>query len=286
MFLATIAFTGMHAAIRGMSANLHPFEIAFFRNLFGLFVVAPWFVRFGLQPLRTRRLGLHGVRALLNVVAMLSFFYALSLIPLAEATALGFSAPLFATLLAIPLLGEVVGWRRWSAILVGFAGTLVVTRPGMQALDLGHILMIGSTAVWGFALIVIKMLGRTESAVTITSYMLLLMVPLSFVPAALVWQWPTAGQFGWLVAIGIMGTVAQLLMTQALKEGDTNTVMPLDFFKLIWAGALGYLLFSEVPDLFTWLGGAMIFASVIYITLRERALARRRVVLPHTKPPS
>lgn len=276
MFLATIVFASMHATIRSMTESLHPFQIAFFRNLFGLLVVAPWFVRYGLQPLRTRRLGLHGVRALLNVVAMLSFFYALSIVPLAEVTALGFSAPLFATVLAIPILGEVVGWRRWGAILFGFAGALVITRPGVQALDLGHSLMLFATAVWGVALIIIKLLGRTESAVTITSYMLILMVPMSFIPAVMVWQWPTGDQLFWLASIGILGTLGQLMMTQSLKEGDTNVVMPLDFFKLVWAAAFGYVLFHEIPDVYTWVGGIMIFASAIYIAMRERKASRLR----------
>jgi len=272
MFVATMFFSAMHAAIRYYSAELHPFELAFFRNLFGLIVVLPWFIRHGLAPLRTQRLPLHGLRALLNLVGMLTFFYALSLIPLSRAAALSFSAPLFATVLAVLFLGEVVRARRWTAILFGFAGTMVVLRPGLESIGSGEIMMLMSSAVWACALMVIKSLTRTESTITITSYMLLLMVPLSAIPAALVWEWPRWDQLIWLAGIGMSGTIGQLLMTQALKEGETNVVMPLDFFKLIWAVLLGYLLLGEVPDMFTWIGGAMIFLGGTYIAYRESKL--------------
>ena len=168
---------------------------------------------------------MHGLRALFNVFGMLTFFYALSLIPLSRAAALSFSAPLFATVLAVLILGEVVRARRWTAILFGFAGTMVVLRPGFESIGAGEIMMLMSSAVWACALMVIKSLTRTESSITITSYMLLLMVPLSAIPAAFVWEWPRWDQLIWLAGIGLAGTIGQLLMTQALKEGETNVVI-------------------------------------------------------------
>ena len=142
MLLGTVCYSLLHALIRYMSAELHPFELAFFRNLFGLLVLLPWFIRYGLALLKTNRLGLHSLRASLNVVAVLSYFYALSIVPLADATALSFTAPIFATLLAIVFLGEVVRTRRWTAILFGFAGTLVVLRPGFETVNLGQMLVV------------------------------------------------------------------------------------------------------------------------------------------------
>ncbi len=282
MSAATVGFAIMHAAIRHMSSAMHPFEIAFFRNFFGLIVIAPWYVRYGLAPLRTKKFPLHALRAGFNVVAMLTFFYALSITPLAKVTALGFTAPIFATILAIFILGEVVRLRRLSAIAIGFIGTLIIVRPGIEAIGLGSVLMLISTAIWACALIVIKILARTESSVTIASYMLLMMIPLSLVPAVFVWRWPTPIEFGWLVAIGIIGTMAQLSMTQALKEADTTVVLPFDFLKLIWASILGFLAFGETPSVYTWIGGAVIFASTTYISYREAVIARasRRDVGP------
>lgn len=274
MFVATICFSSMHAMIRHLSGELHPFELAFFRNLFGLFVVAPWFIRYGWAPLRTQRLPLHMFRAALNVVAMLSFFYALSLVPLSEAAALSFAAPVFATVLAIFILGERIGIRRWAAIIFGFGGTFVIIRPGFETVNFGSLLMLLSAAVWSCTLMVIKILGRTESSVTIATYTLIQMVPLSLIPAWFVWQWPSWEMLGYMLIMGLVGTIGQLLMTQALKEGETNAVLPLDFFKLIWAMLIGYFLFAEIPDAFTWIGGIMIFASATYIAYRENKLRK------------
>lgn len=270
MFVSTFFFAAMHASIRHLSATIHPFEIAFFRSLFALAVVAPWFYREGLALLHTRRPGLHALRAVFNVFAMLSFFYALSITPLSEVTALGFTAPIFTTLLAALILGEVVRLRRWSAIMVGFVGTLVILRPGFAEVGLGQLLVLFSSLVWACALLVIKTLGRTDSSATIIAYMALFMMPLTLVPASFVWQWPDGNELFWLVLVGLLGGTGQLCMTEALRSADTAVVMPIDFCKLLWIAVIAYLAFGEVPDRYTWLGGAIIFASSVYIAYRER----------------
>ena len=274
MLLSTLAFSIMHALIRYISADLHTFQIALLRNFFGVLVILPWFLRYGLAPLRTQRLGMHGLRAVINVCAMFAFFGALALAPIAEVTALGFSAPIFAALLSILILREVVRLRRWSAIVIGFLGTLVILRPGFETIDLGSALTLLSAFLWGLTLIVIRVLGRTEASITTTSYMVILMSLLSLVPAIFVWRWPSAELWGLLVAIGVLGTLGQFAVAQSLKEAETGAVMPFDFFKLIWAALLGYLLFAEVPGPFIWLGGAIIFAASTYIAYRENQVAR------------
>ena len=273
MFVSTFFFAAMHASIRHVSATIHPFEIAFFRSLFALIVVLPWFLRDGFAPLRTRRIGLHGLRAVFNVCAMLSFFYALTIAPLSQVTALGFTAPIFATLLAALVLGEVVRLRRWTAIGVGFLGVVVILRPGLDVIGVGQLLTLFSSLVWACALLVIKTLSRTDASVTIISYMALLMIPLTALPAAFVWHWPDGGELAWLVLIGLLGGTGQFCMTEALRLADTAVVMPIDFCKLIWVALLAYLAFGEVPDRFTWLGGTLVFASVLYIAYRGRRLA-------------
>jgi drug/metabolite transporter (DMT)-like permease len=214
MLGSTLLFAAMHASIRHLSGDLHPFEIAFFRNLFGLLPLLPWILRWGLALLRTDRLSLHLVRTAFNLVAMLSFFYALSITPLSEVTALGFTAPIFTTVLAVLVLREVVGIRRWSAIALGFIGTLIILRPGFHELGTGQLLTLLSSLAWACALMTIKTLSRTESSITITAYMGLLMIPASLVPAAFVWQWPAGAAWGWLVAIGLLGGAGQLGMTE------------------------------------------------------------------------
>jgi drug/metabolite transporter (DMT)-like permease len=236
MVLSTLGFSTMHVLIRHLSDALPPIQIAFFRNFFGLVVFLPWFLRYGLAPLRTKQLKLH----------------------------------------ALLVLGEVFRLRRWTASLCGFLGTLVILRPGFEAVDLGSLLTLFSALLWGCTLIVIKVLARTDSAITITSYMNILLTLLSLVPALLVWRTPAGAQWFWLLAIGVLGTLAQVAITQSLKEADTGVVMPFDFFKLIWVAIMGYLFFAEVPGLFVWLGGAIVFASATYIAIRESRLARER----------
>jgi drug/metabolite transporter (DMT)-like permease len=246
--------------------------------VFGFAALAPVFVRQRWAPLRTRNLKLFALRGVLNSAAMLMFFYSLSITPLATVAALGFTAPLFATLLAMLVLGEVVRLRRWTAILVGFAGTLIILRPGVIEVGLGPLLVIGSSVVWSVALMVIKVLTRTESSVTITAYASIFLTPVCLAAALPYWTWPGLEQLGWLAVIGVLGTVAQTAMNQSFKYADASAVLPMDFSKLIWAAAIGFALFGEIPDLWTWLGGALIFASATYIGIRESRMRKRAAV--------
>lgn len=273
MATAAACYAIMHGTVRYLSSELHPFEITFFRNLFGFIVLLPWFAVRGLQPLRTRRIGLHLLRASSNVVAMLMFFMALSMTPLVLVQALGFTAPLFTTVLAIFILGERVRLRRWTALMAGFIGALIIIRPGFQPIEVGALLTVGSAAVWGFTLITIKILSRTDSAVTITAYMVLLMSPLSLIPALFYWTWPEPTAWFWLVVCGVTGTVAQLLMTQSFRVAEATVVLPFDFTKIVWGALIGYLAFGEAVDVWTFAGAAVIFSGVTYITYRERNLA-------------
>ena len=274
MAAAAACYAILHGSVRYISSEIHPFEITFFRNLFGFIVLLPWFVIHGLRPLRTRRIGLHLLRASSNVVAMLMFFMALSMTPLAQVQALGFTAPLFTTVLAIFILGERVRLRRWTALIAGFIGALIIVRPGLQPIDTGSVLTIVSAAIWGFTLITIKVLSRTDSAVTITAYMVILMSPLSLLPALYYWTWPEPAMWVWLVVCGVSGTVAQLLMAQSFRVAEATVVLPFDFTKIVWGALIGYLAFGEVVDIWTWVGAAVIFSGITYITYRERKLAK------------
>ncbi len=278
MVLGTMMFAAMHTAIRYTTQHVPAAEVAFFRNLFGLVVIGPLLVRHGLGVFYTRRLRLHLLRSLLNVFSMLAFFTGLSLTPIARATALSFTAPLFTALLSAVLLGEVFRWRRWTAIICGFLGTLVILRPGLEALDLGALLIVGSSLLWGLAIIDIKILGRTESTLTITAYVTVLMIPLTLAPAIAVWQAPPSGMWIWLVFIGVIGTLGQLVVTDALKLADMTVLMPLDFLKLLWATLFGIILFSEVPDFLTWVGAAIVFGSSFYIAWRESKVRKEKAM--------
>lgn len=274
---ATVGFASMHAVIRIAASEQHPFEIAFFRNLFGLVVLLPFLMRHGFGALRTRRLPLHAARGAVHVSAMLMFFSAVPITPLGTVAALSFTAPLFVTVGAVLVLGEVVRIRRIAALVAGFAGALVIIRPGVAALDPGSLLVLGSSAVWAGAMILIKLLSRTESSLTITAYMAVFLTPLSSIAAAFVWRWPSPEELGWFALMGTLGTAAHLCLAQAFREADAAVVLPIDFLRLIWASVFGYLLFGEVPVLFVWIGGTIIFASTLYLAYREAKVARADV---------
>lgn len=272
MVLSTLGFSVMHAMIQHLgSQGLHGFEIAFFRNLFGFFALLPILMRHGLTPFKTTRLPLHGVRAVVNSVAMLLFFYGITTgIALGMVQALTFTAPLFVSVLAVMFLGERFRAHRTAALVVGFAGTLVILRPGIAEIHPGAIYILCSAMIWGIAMIIIKRLTATDSAVTVALYMVLFMGPISGIAAAFVWTWPTPEQWPWLVAIGIVGTVAQLSFTQAFRMADATAVLPFDFAKLIFSAALGYVFFAQILDVWVWVGGVLIFFGGFYIAWRER----------------
>ena len=280
MFAATICFTSMQTGIRIVAADasnpLHPLELVFFRNLFGVVALLPVLLKSGVVVLRTQRFGLHIVRAIIQSVGMMSFFVGLTLIPFAEVTALSFSAPLFATVLAVVIMGERVRLRRITALILGFVGVLVVLRPGVEAISVGALFVLGSSFVWAVAMTIIKTLSRTESAVGITLYAGLLMAPITLIPALFVWTTPSLTQLVWLLGVGIAGTLGHVAFAQAFKLAEMSAVLPLDFLRLVWASTFGYALFSETPLLTSWLGGALIFTSASYIAFREAQLNRHK----------
>lgn len=277
MVLSGLFAIAMNSAIRHVSAELHPFEIAFFRNIFGFGMLLPLLARYGgLRALRTRRLGLHAARGAFNAVGMLAFFLALTLAPLAEVAALNFTSPLFAALLAMLVLREKVGRRRQTGLLFGFLGALVILRPGMEVVSQGALVALLAAAAWACSMIIIKMLTRTETSLAITAYAALFIAAFSLPPALFFWQWPSPEAFAWLLLIGLLGSITQLCLAQAFTEADTTVVLPFDFLKLVWASLFGWLFFAEVTDLMTWVGGTVIFASATYVAIRERQAALAR----------
>ncbi|WP_339714058.1 DMT family transporter [uncultured Sneathiella sp.] len=269
MIVYTLAMSGMHGSVRHVSENLHPFEIAFFRLIFGLLAILPFFFRHGYGILGTSRLPMHILRGVINAGCMMGFFYALAIGPLARVTALGFSATLFTIVLAVFFFGEKVGLKRWTAIFIGFAGMLVIVRPGFADVGIESIITLAAAFGWAVCMIIIKDLGKTESAATITTYMSLTMAPIVLVPALFVWTAPTLYDYVWLVIIGLLGGLGQFAMANALKFGEAQVVLPVEFSRLIWISIIAYFAFGEVPGIYVWIGGGMIVAATTYNTLRE-----------------
>ncbi len=277
---STLCFSVMHACVRhlGTVEDVHPFVTAFWRCLIGGGMLMLWALG-RRRPVPGRRaVAMIATRSLFNTIAMLCFFAALSLTELTTITALGFTAPLFATLGAWLFLGERLRMRRMGALAIGFIGVVVVLQPELAGDPLGPMLALGSSLMWVVAMLVIKRLTDTIDSISIAAYSGLMMAAMILPPTLFVWQWPNLEQWGWLVAVAVVASGAQVTLTEAFRRAEASAVMPFDFLKLIWASLLGYLWLAEVPSLAAWVGGAAIFASSVYIAHRERqadALLRR-----------
>lgn len=269
MLLSTVVLSAMHGLVRHLSAELHPFVIAFYRNLFGFVAILPLLWRSGFGVLRTPNPGLHVLRALVGVVAMLTWFYSLSRVPIANATALSFSTTLFATLAAWLFLGERLRLRRWLAIVVGFLGVVVVIRPDPGSFDAQALWVLVAAIAWGSSITVVKLLTRTESSTSIVAWMGISLTVLSFFPALMVWSWPDARALLELGLIGVLATTGHLLMTQAIRGADVAVVTSVDFTRLIWTSIIGSVFFAEMLDRWTLVGATIIFAAGWYIVFRE-----------------
>lgn len=258
MLLATGSFAGMQAAIRFVSASIHPLQIAFMSNLLGIAILLPWLNR---ETLRTEQLHLHGLRSLIDTEATLLLFTGISLTPLAQANALGFTMPLFAILGAVIFLNEPMAFHNWVALLLGVVGTIVILRPGIEIVGLGAILiLVGSIALAG-VLLLLKQLSKTDSSMTSNAYTVLFLTALTLIPALLVWQIPTLLELLGIAAVAALMVCGQMAVGEAFVNGDATAVLPVDFAQLIWSSTLGFLLFSEVPDLWVIIGGLLIFTG-------------------------
>lgn len=273
MIISGLFFVLMHSAVKYLSKEVHIFEIAFFRCALVIFVLAPIIFQQGKKIFKTKQPKVQFLRITTNSVAMLCFFYGISTTPLAQLTTLGFTVPIFATILAVIFMKEKIRLRRTTALIVGFIGTIIVMRPDIS-IELGALLIIFSSFLWSICLIFIKKLTETDSAVTISLYFGIGMIPATFALALPVLEMIDLRQFIILIFIAVTGTFAQTIMNSALEKGELALLLPFDFLRLIWSVLIGYALFSEEPTITLWLGGFLIIGSTSYIAWREATLKK------------
>ncbi len=284
MVASTVLFGCMAACIRLASEQLHAFEIAFFRNFFGFVFSLPLLFRHGPGILRTQKLPLYLVRCLIGMVSMLAGFWAIVHLPLAQAIAISYSTPLFVTIGAVLVLGEIVGVRRWTAVLVGFLGVLVIVQPGASTFTAGTLVALLAAVGSASVAVSIKFLSRTEHPDAIVLYTTMLWIPMSLLPALFVWEMPVGITWLWIVLAGALGTFAHMCWTRALKLGDASMLTPISFLQIIVVAAFGWFLFDEPLGPWTAVGAAIIFGSNVYIARREARLARQAVTDPEINP--
>ena len=272
MVLSCALMSVMAAIARYLSLEgMHPNMIAFFRIAIALVCILPWAARVGWYGVRTDKFGLYCFRAMISSCALMTWFWAIALLPLAEMTALSFLSPIFATIGAAIFLKETVRAQRWTATFIGFIGALIIIRPGLIEMSMGSwIALIGAGFV-GISILNIKTLSRTESPNKVVFYMNFLMMPVALVPALFVWELPAPQYWGWLFAMGAIAVVAHITLVRAYALGDASAIVPFDFSRLPFAVLIGWLAFGEIADLWTWVGAIVIFSSTVFISRREAA---------------
>ena len=276
MLVATLGLAGMTVSIKYLSAVMSVWEVLVLRAAFALIILSPALFRAGPRALYTNRLGLHLSRSLFGFAGMLALFLAIKHLDLALVTTLGFARILFMIVCAVLFLGEVIRWRRSLATFAGFLGVVVCMHPGAEGFEPWTLAALLSALLGAGVTTTIKRLTTTETPLTIISYAYLIMGSIALIPAIFSWRTPSLEELLAVLAMAACSAVGQSCVAYALRAGDVTAISPFEYTRLLWAVAFGYLLFAEVPATSTWLGGAIIIASTLYIAFREARLARKQ----------
>ena len=259
----------MVSGIKLLSQDLNPFIIAFYRCLFGVIIMLPFMIYNYPDAWKTHNIKLQFVRSAINVYSMISWFTAIGTLQLEKAAAIGFTTPLFTTILAIIFLGEVIRIQRITALIVGFIGILVVIRPGYIPFESGALWLLSAAISFSIVIIIVKKLTEKDSSLTTAFYQMAFMVPPTFFIALFFWESININQILLFIFVAIAGFITQFSFAQCLKMAETTFIMPIQFTKLIWLSLIGYFFFMEVPDIWTWIGASIIFSSILFIAYRE-----------------
>ena len=279
MTVAAFFFAVSVGLVRYISDTIDAFEQTFWRQFIGMLMILPFVWRSGLRGFRTRQVGTNLLRSLVGYAGISLSFYSVTLIPLAESLALQFTLPLFTIVFAMLVLGERVGAHRWAATATGFFGALVILRPGFAEISFGMVVALGAAAFLGMSDTLVRRLSRTDATTVIVFYAYALQVPVAFAVALQNWVTPSLADWPWLIALGVCSFVAQWGLSRAFILAEASLVSPVLFLRLPIVAAIGYVFFAEVPDVWTWAGAAIIFASTYYAARRE---AMNRRALPAT----
>ena len=274
MMFAAVSWTVMLILVRSLGDAYSTFEVLFVRNLVTVAFIVPLLVGSGGAVFRTRRMPLHCTRVAFAYIGILGLFYGLLHIPVADVVALSFTQPLFIAVLAAILLGEAVGVARWRAVAIGFAGVIVILRPGFEEIGSATLAVLASAAAYGASNICIKRLMTTDTPVQSTLYGNLLMLPLSALPAAFVWVTPGFWDALAMIGVGLGGMGGIYFVSRAYAVADASAVVPYDFLRLPLSAGAAWFLFGETSDIWMLLGAAIIFASSYALVRIETREAR------------
>ena len=264
MLAASIFYVSSATLTRYLAGSYPTFELTFLRCLVGVVVLTPLVLRGDLSQLKTKNFSLHCLRAVITYVAILLWFYATEQVPVGDFFAIQFVSPLFTIAVAAVLLREKVSAKSWLAALVGFAGVMFIIRPGYIPVSLGVIAALGTAAAYAFVNTCIKVLSRHDSPTVMTFYVNVLVLLLAAIPAYLTWKMPVVADWPILIGVALFATMAQFCVASSISLADARVVQPMNFLRMPIAAAMGFMVFGEFPDLWTWFGAVIIFSAAWY----------------------
>jgi drug/metabolite transporter (DMT)-like permease len=274
---ALVLFSTMDAMVKALGESYGPFQMMLFRSTIAL---VPLYFLFrnagGLRLVRSNRPVLQVLRIATGFGSLLGFFYIFPRMPLVDAYAISYAAPLFMVGLAAPILGETAGWRRWSAVAVGFAGVLVMLEPWNISVHWLSLVVLAATFCYSLSAVLTRLISRYDHDAATIFWFCLFASVVSAIGAVPEWKWPTAADWFWLSSLGLIGGVAQILVTRALRLAPASILAPFDYSSIVLAVAYGYLWFKEEPSPAVWYGLPLVIGSGLYILHRERVRARER----------
>lgn len=269
MLLTGMLFVGVTVAVRYLGTNMNPVQAAFIRYCFGIVLILPLLSRAGIMSLDRDRLGFHALRGLVHGGGVILWFLAMSRIPISEVTALGFTTPIFVTLGAAVFLSERLKPYRVAAVLLGFIGALLILRPGLRVIDIGALAQLGAAPLFACSYLMAKSATRREASSMIVVLLSVFCTLTLALPALLVWRTPTLDELLLLGLTALLATSGHYCMTRALEAAEVSAVQPFTFLQLVWATILGLILFDETPDVWIWIGGAVIVGSATWMAQQE-----------------
>ena len=274
---ALVLFCTMDAMVKALGGTYGSFQMMLFRSGIALLPVAVmiWHAG-GIGAVRSTRPGLQALRVVIGICSMFGFFYVFPRMPLVDAYAISFASPLFMVALSVPILGEPVGWRRWTAVAVGFIGVLIMLDPWGIQFHVISLIVLAATFCYALSTILVRLLSRYDKDVVTLFWFALCASLVSLVGAIPEWKWPPLMDWVWLVTLGLLGGFAQILITRAWRLAPAAVLAPFDYTSIVLAVAFGYLWFREQPSWTVWYGLPLVIGSGLYILYRERVRARER----------
>lgn len=280
MLLTGMLFVGVTVAVRYLGTSMNPVQAAFIRYCFGIVLILPLLSRAGVMSLDRDRLGFHALRGLVHGGGVILWFLAMSRIPISEVTALGFTTPIFVTLGAAVFLSERLKPYRVAAVLLGFIGALLILRPGLRVIDIGALAQLGAAPLFACSYLMAKSATRREASSMIVILLSVFCTLTLALPALMVWRTPTLEELLLLGLTALLATSGHYCMTRALEAAEVSAVQPFTFLQLVWATILGLILFDEHPDVWIWIGGALIVASATWMAQQEVRSIRQKSKTP------